>query len=77
MQVPFDAPDDLNVQRVLKRIDLDLKRQLHEAVNQVIVNHMQLLMPQLCEEINEVIQRCVIRAFEDEAALGRQRDVKT
>ncbi len=69
------APDETSaerqealVQRVMQRIDLMLERRLHEAIEQLILEHTQALMPRLREEIELVVRESVSLAFEQESA---------
>ncbi len=66
--VACSGREDLMVQRVLQRIDLILERRLQEAVGQLILNHTQILVLQLREEIEGVVRQSVVQAFEQEAA---------
>jgi hypothetical protein len=54
------------VQRVLQRVDLVLERRLREAVGQLILEHTELLVPQLREEIVSVVRQSVSHAFAQE-----------
>jgi len=58
---------ELLVQRVLQRIDLVLERRLHEAMEQLILEHTQAMMPRLHEEIELVVRESVTQAFEQES----------
>ena len=59
---------ELLVQRLMQRIDLMLERRLHEAVEQLILEHTHALMPRLREEIELVVRESVSLAFEQESA---------
>ena len=56
------------VQRVLQRIDLVLERRLHEAIEQLILEQADALLPRLREEIELVVRESVTQAFEQESA---------
>ena len=56
------------VRRVLQRIDQMLERRLHDAVEQLILEHTATLMPRIREEIELVVRECVSQAFEQESA---------
>ena len=55
------------VERVLRRVDLILERQLREAVGQLILEHTETLAPQLRQEIERVVRQSVTQAFAQEA----------
>lgn len=72
---PMPAPavasseaQELMVQRVLQRIDLMLERRLHEAIEQLILEHTQAMMPCLRDEIELVVREAVTDAFEQESS---------
>lgn len=58
---------ELMVQRVLQRIDLVLERRLHEAIEQLILEQTDGLLPRLREEIELVVRESVSQAFGQEA----------
>ena len=62
---------ELMVQRVLQRIDRMLEQRLHEAIEQLILEHTDALMPRLREEIELVVRESVLRAFEQETVPAR------
>jgi len=55
------------VERVLRRVDLILERQLREAVGQLILEHTETLAPQLRQELERVVRQSVSQAFAQEA----------
>jgi hypothetical protein len=64
------APDEtsvntqeLLVQRAMQRIDLVLEQRLHEAVEQLMLEYTNALMPRLREEIERVVRESVTQAF--------------
>ena len=59
--------EDQLVERVLRRVDLILERQLREAVGQLILEHTETLAPQLRQEIERVVRQSVTQAFAQEA----------
>lgn len=59
---------ELMVQRVLRRIDLVLERRLHEAIEQLILEQADALLPRLRDEIELVVRESVTQAFEQESA---------
>ena len=59
---------ELMVRRVLQRTDLMIERRLHEAIEQLILEHTQAMMPRLREEIELVVRESVTQAFEQEAS---------
>ena len=61
------ATEDQLVERVLRRVDLILERQLREAVGQLILEHTETLAPQLRQEIERVVRQSVNQAFAQEA----------
>ena len=62
------ATQELIVQRVLQRIELVLERRLHDAVKQLIQEHMQAMMPRLSKEIELVVYESVAQALEQESS---------
>ncbi|MBH2010525.1 MAG: hypothetical protein I8H71_12560 [Xanthomonadaceae bacterium] len=72
---------ELMVRRVLQRIDLVLERRLHEAIEQLILEHADGLLPRLREEIELVVRESVSQAFGQESEAfaarpqSRQQDV--
>ena len=56
------------MQRVLQRIELVLERRLHDAVKQLIQEHMQAMMPRLSKEIELVVYESVAQALEQESS---------
>ncbi|MBH1957638.1 hypothetical protein [Polaromonas sp.] len=58
---------ELMVQRVLQRIELVLDRRLHEAIEQLILEHTDALLPRLREEVELVVRESVSQAFEQES----------
>ena len=58
---------ELMVQRVLQRIDLLLEKRLHEAIEQLILEQTDGLLPRLREEIELVVRESVSQAFEQES----------
>lgn len=65
--VTSDEIQELMVQRVLQRIDQTLERRLHDAVEQLILEHTVTLMPRIREEVELVVRECVTQAFEAES----------
>ena len=68
---PADTPVDaqeLMLQRVLQRVELILERRLHNAIEQLILEHTHALMPRLRKEIELVVRESVTQAFEQEPA---------
>ncbi|CAN5286210.1 hypothetical protein BH10PSE16_BH10PSE16_00020 [soil metagenome] len=65
-QMSFEV-QELMVQRVLQRIELVLERRLHEAIEQLIQEHINVLLPRLLEEVELVVRESVSQAFEQEA----------
>lgn len=65
---PVALPAELMLQRVMQRVDLVLERRLREAVEQLILEHTQTLIPRLREEIELVVRQSVTQAFEQEAS---------
>ena len=61
------AMQELMVQRVLQRIDLVLEKRLHEAIQQLILEHTDGLLPRLREEIELVVRESVSQALEQES----------
>lgn len=59
---------DALVQRVMQGMDLMLERRLHEAIEQLILEHTNALMPRLREEIELVVRESVTHAFARESA---------
>lgn len=68
MAFSFD-PQALMMRRVLQRIDRVLEPRLQEVVDQVILVHMQALVPRLRQEIDAVVREAIAQAFEKEAPL--------
>ena len=56
------------MQRVLQRIELVLERRLHDAIKQLIQEHMQAMMPRLSKEIELVVYESVAQALEQESS---------
>jgi len=57
---------DLLIQRVLRRVDQVLESRLHEAIERLILEQAQALMPHLREEIRQAIRQSINQAFEQE-----------
>ena len=66
--VTSDEAQALMVQRVLQRTDLMIERRLHEAIEQLMLEHTQAMMPRLREEIELVVRESVVQAFEQESS---------
>ena len=69
MAFPFD-PEALMLRRVLQRIDRVLEPRLQAVVDQVILVHMQALVPRLHQEIDAVVREAIVQALEKEAPLS-------
>lgn len=65
MAFSFD-PEALMLRRVVQRIDRVLEPRLQEVVDQVILAHMQALVPRLRQEIDAVVREVIAQAFEKE-----------
>jgi hypothetical protein len=63
----FEQHDQI-VRRVLTHMDLTLEKRLHEAVGQLILEHIETLVLRLREEIEQVVRQSVARALDQEAA---------
>lgn len=61
------AMEEELVERVLRRVDLTLERQLREALGQLILEHTEAFAPQLRQEIERVVRQSVSQAFVQEA----------
>lgn len=57
---------ELMVQRVLRHVDEVLATRLREATEQLIRRHVQALLPQLIDEIEQVVREAASQAFERE-----------
>jgi len=57
----------LMLRRVLQRIDRVLEPRLQAVVDQVILEHMQALVPRLRQEIDAVVHQAIAQALEKEA----------
>lgn len=68
--VPDDQQQEL-VMRVMQRLDVALEKQLPRAVARLVVEHMQLLGPQLWDEVAGVVKKSVEQAVAQE--LGERR----
>ena len=66
--VTSDEAKALMVQRVLQRTDLMIERRLHEAIEHLMLEHTQAIMPRLREEIELVVRESVVQAFEQESS---------
>ena len=66
MAFSFD-PEALMLRRVLQRIDRVLEPRLQAVVDQVILEHMQALVPRLRQEIDAVVHQAIAQALEKEA----------
>jgi hypothetical protein len=58
----------LQVQQVLKRMDLALDKQLESAIEQLVQSHVQAMMPRLREEIERVVRQAVVGALRPESS---------
>ena len=66
--VSSDEAQALMLRRVLQRTDLMIERRLHEAIEQLMLEHTQAMMPRLREEIELVVRESVVQAFEQESS---------
>jgi hypothetical protein len=68
MAFSFD-PQALMMRRVVQRVERTLEQRLPDMVDQLILAHMQALMPRLRQEIDAVVREAISQAFEKEAPL--------
>ncbi len=59
------------VMRVMQRLDVALEKKLPDAVARLVVAHMQLLGPELWDEVAKVVHESVEQAVAQELGLRR------